>query len=107
LSFLIRYATSNLLNACVPDKLTNVIEKKKLNQWVALEALIHEYAQRKGKSYERYGLVMIGDSIQFASKNKMLAGMHRVVRTPEERFSVVYKMRGRPESTQNVGPHFS
>jgi len=59
-----------------------------------------------GETHYEYVVVMVGECLQLESKKCIGAGMHRVRRIPEQigaRYSIVYKMRGRPAVT---GPRY-
>jgi len=78
---------------------------QKLNAWIAVEELIKNNI-KADESHYQYVVIMVGECLNLESNKRIGAGMHRVRRIPEyngSRYSIVYKMRGRPAVT---GPRY-
>eukprot|EP01112_Ceratiomyxa_fruticulosa_P015827 TRINITY_DN470_c0_g1_i4.p1 TRINITY_DN470_c0_g1~~TRINITY_DN470_c0_g1_i4.p1 ORF type:complete len:413 (+),score=81.41 TRINITY_DN470_c0_g1_i4:1941-3179(+) len=73
-----------------------------LQKWIALERLVHKWAEQTGRNHKNYVTVFWGDSHEYLSKENTSECMHRVARcddllsdelNPPKRFSHVFKMR--------------
>jgi len=66
-----------------------------LNKWIAIEQIIHANME----NHRDYGTIFWGDSFEYLCKNNAAACMHRVARSNQERFSIVFKQRTCPTTT--------
>ena len=90
------HTDSGLLTAVICTNMPALeVFDQKLHSWIAVEKLIH---QKEADNRESYAIVFWGDSCTYLAAGKdgnPTPCLHRVVKTPGARFSVVYKQRTR------------
>jgi len=85
---------------------------QKLSYWIALEQHIHDYLAKNKLSsssssshwlqkypHRKYATLFWGDSHVYLQSKRLSECMHRVAKSPLERFSVVFKQRTSPTAT--------
>ena len=72
------------------------VKDQKLDCWISLEQMLHQYAKEKQVNHRKYATIFWGDSCEYLDKTgqcKLNPSFHRVAQCKGERYSVVFKQR--------------